>query len=100
MNNKGSNRFYIRGYIDFPSDQFAKLKSDWETHVDLSRQEEGCISFEYTYDAQRTGRVHISEIYTDEAAFEAHKARAMQAGWVELSKDAERHFEMSDTPFA
>lgn len=99
MSKDTSNRVYIKGYIDFPADAFSSLKDAWETHVALSREEAGNILFDYEYDAEVVGRVHISEIYESKDAFEAHRARALQAGWVELSRDAQRHLDIKDTPF-
>jgi (4S)-4-hydroxy-5-phosphonooxypentane-2,3-dione isomerase len=45
------------------------------------RDEPGCVRFDVMEDAQRANHFYFYEIYTDPAAFQAHKAAPHFAQW-------------------
>jgi quinol monooxygenase YgiN len=71
-----------------------------ETIKDTARrsveQESGCVRFDVWQDSNDSGRYHLYEVYTDEAAFECHLATAHAKQAMEGSSDwAEGPFEVT-----
>lgn len=50
-----------------------------------SREEDGCLKWEWSRDTEDPSRYAIYEVYTDREAFEAHKGSHHFAEWVEAS---------------
>lgn len=58
----------------------ARVRAAIETHIRLTRAEPGCVSFEVvpTDDPMIW---QVDEVFTDQAAFEAHQTRAKTSDW-------------------
>ena len=63
-------------------------------HIRLSRAEPGCIRFDVTEGAP--GVFHVSEEFTDHAAFEAHQTRTRASAWWDATQHIPRDFQISD----
>ncbi|MEQ6203850.1 antibiotic biosynthesis monooxygenase [Sulfitobacter sp. HNIBRBA2951] len=61
-------------------DEAARVRAALDTHIALTRDEAGCISFEVT-PTDDPMVWHVSERFTDAAAFEAHQTRAAASDW-------------------
>lgn len=56
--------------------------------VEASRAEAGCLVYSYAEDVRVTGLIHVKELWTDQAALDAHCAtdhlQAWRASWPAL----------------
>ncbi|MCG3266228.1 putative quinol monooxygenase [Yoonia sp. I 8.24] len=82
----------LTGTIAIPADQLEQLVPLLEQHIALTRAEPGCLHFEVIQDAETPELFHVSELFTDEAAFAAHQANGAARPWGPASKDLVRDF--------
>lgn len=64
-------------------------------HINLSRAEPGCISFDLIQTADRLVW-QLDESYVDKAAFEAHQTRNRASIWWEMSQGLVRDFKITE----
>jgi quinol monooxygenase YgiN len=69
-------RIYLVGYLDVPAERCDAVLAALPYHIALTEVESGCISFSVTPDADIEGRLLVSEVFVDQAAFDVHQARA------------------------
>jgi quinol monooxygenase YgiN len=84
----------LDGHIDVPADRMAAVEKALPDHVRLTHGEPGCLYFSVTPCADVPGRLLVSEIFTDQAAFEAHQARTAASAWAEVTRDIPRQYEI------
>ncbi len=60
-----------------------------DEHIRLSRGEPGCLRFDITRSADPL-IWDVSELYTEAAAFQAHKARTAASPWAEATRSIRR----------
>ena len=85
----------LAGYILVPSDDLELVKAELINHITLTRQEEGCIVFEVSQDIENLNKFFVYEEFTSQRTFELHQARVKNSKWGDLSKNAERHYEIT-----
>ncbi|MEM7268418.1 MAG: putative quinol monooxygenase [Pseudomonadota bacterium] len=88
-------RIHLNGHIDVPEQQRDAVAAALPEHIALTHAEPGCISFEVTPDPTMPGRYHVAEIFIDQAAFDAHQARAAASPWAEITKDVARDYKIT-----
>jgi len=72
-------------------DEAAVVRQHLPRHVDLTRAEPGCISFE----VRPTGDPfvwQVDEVFVDDAAFDAHRARVAASPWGRVTAGVERRY--------
>jgi quinol monooxygenase YgiN len=84
----------LTGHIDVPADRFEQVALALETHIELTRQEEGCLSFEVKPDPKIKGRFNVSESFSSIEAFEAHQVRTKKSEWAQLTVGIARIYEI------
>lgn len=67
-------------------------------HIAASRAEPGCLFFEVREDPERPGLFHVSEGFTDSAAFDAHQARTKASDWGRITAGYPRNYEIKSSP--
>lgn len=82
----------LTGYIDVPENRLAATREALPTHVELTRNEPGCLSFNVKESRERVGRFEVSETFVDQAAFDAHQARTQVSEWAIVTKDIPRNY--------
>lgn len=87
-----TGKLYLNGYFEAPADQLAAVEAGLQTHIDLTRAEAGCVSFDITPSPDIPGRFIVAEVFESEAAFEVHKARTAASDWAAISADCKREF--------
>lgn len=87
-----NQKVYLSGHIDVPEDQWDAVAAALPTHVALTHEEPGCISFEVTKCPDVERRFLVAEIFKNQTAFEAHQVRTKASDWAEISKDCPRNF--------
>ncbi|MGW9114554.1 putative quinol monooxygenase [Microbacterium sp. NPDC055683] len=66
-------------------------------HVELTRAEPGCLSFDVTASADPLVW-DVSERFADRAAFDAHQARVAASGWGRATAGIRRDYVVRDDP--
>lgn len=85
----------LSGYIEVPDGDLEAVRRELPNHIDLTRQEEGCVSFEVTESAAWPNRFHVREEFADNASFEHHQKRIRNSRWSEVTINVARHYEVT-----
>lgn len=85
-------KVYLDGHIDVPADRRAAVDAALPVHIALTRAEPGCLKFEVTTCGTVEGRLLVSEIFTDQAAFDAHQARTKSSDWLQVTAGIPRDY--------
>lgn len=89
-----NQRVYLNGHIDVPVAHWDAVVLALPTHISLTREEPGCISFKVTQSNSVECRFLVAEIFEDQAAFEAHQERTKESEWAIVSADCPRDFKI------
>lgn len=92
MANLKPGTFRLKGHIDVPVDRIEAVDAALQKHINLTREEPGCIFFKVESCQSVEGRYLVSEAFVDEAAFEFHQTRAGNSDWAEVSKGIPRQY--------
>ena len=71
----------LSGYIDIPENELEVVTTALDKHIELTRNEAGCLIFEVTQSSELSTRFTVYEEFTDKAAFESHQARVKTSDW-------------------
>ena len=74
-------------------EQAARVRSHLPRHIELSRAEPGCLSFEVTVTSDPLVW-RVEETFVDEAAFAAHQERVAASQWGRQTQGIERSYEI------
>jgi quinol monooxygenase YgiN len=74
-------------------DEADRVRAALETHITLTRNEAGCLSFEVTQSDDLMVWT-VSERFTNAAAFQAHQTRAGSSDWAKETKDIARDYKI------
>lgn len=64
-------------------------------HIRLSRAEPGCLQFDLWQDEVRPTEFHVTEVFRDARAFEAHQDRTQSSDWWRVTHHMARNFKKS-----
>ena len=84
----------LTGAIRCAPEEVEGLRAALPDHVSLSRAEPGCLAFDIRATADPCV-YEVSEGLRDEAAFEAHQARARTSAWWRITGHMPRAFEIT-----
>jgi len=90
------SKIRLCGHIVVPESDLAAVRAELPRHIELTRQEAGCLVFEVTQDAERHNVFHVFEEFFDRPAFEAHQARSKGSRWGRASANVERHYRIEE----
>ncbi|MEA3259667.1 putative quinol monooxygenase [Alloalcanivorax venustensis] len=71
----------LTGRIIVPDGDFDGVVDALSTHIDLSRQEKGCLKFEVTQSAEHNNTFIVYEIFADKAAFQRRQECVRDSAW-------------------
>ncbi|MCX7559892.1 antibiotic biosynthesis monooxygenase [Sulfitobacter sp. F26204] len=75
----------------------ARVRAALDSHIQLTRAEAGCVSFDVT--ATDDPLIwNVIEEFTDKAAFELHQSRAAQSDWAVQTNGIERNYQIKGYP--
>lgn len=78
----------IVGTVRLPPEKLAEARPAMERMIMGSRAEFGCVEYAYAEDVLVPGRIHVKEIWRDQASLDAHFAsdhiKAWRAAWPAL----------------
>lgn len=89
------DKIYLQGHIDVPLDRLDAVKTALPEHIALTHAEAGCISFEVVESGDIAGRFLVAEIFTNQAAFDAHQERAKTSDWAKVTQGIPRDYSIS-----
>lgn len=85
----------LKGHITVNMECLEQVKLQLETHIQLTKQEPGCLQFEVYQDDFQSNRFNVYEVFIDDDAFLYHQQRVKTSRWGELTINAERHYHIS-----
>lgn len=86
----------LRGHIVVPLHDLERVLQALPTHVELTRNEPGCLTFEVTQDTEDSTIFHVYEEFIDRQAFESHQRRVRTSRWGQVSASVERHYNIHE----
>ncbi len=87
-----TGRVHLNGHLDVPADRWDAVSGALQDHVTLTRNEPGCIKFEVIPCREVELRLLVSEIFQDQASFDAHQARTKASPWAEITAGIPREY--------
>lgn len=91
-------RVYLDGYLEVPADRIDAVRAALPEHIRLTRAEPGCIRFEVSQSVDNPAHFLVSEIFADQAAFDAHQQRAGASRWAVVTACMARHYATRTDP--
>ncbi len=86
----------LKGHIIVPDSDIDAVKMELINHVELTRQESGCLVFKVSQDTENLNRFDVYEEFTDRKSFASHQDRVRQSTWGTITVNVERHYEITD----
>jgi quinol monooxygenase YgiN len=71
----------IAGTVRFPPESMAEARPAMERMITATRAEDGCLQYAFAEDVLDPGLIHISELWRDRAALDAHGKAPHMAEW-------------------
>jgi quinol monooxygenase YgiN len=71
----------LAGTVRAPADKLAAAQRAFATMIAATRAEPGCLGYSFAHDVLEPGLIRIFEVYTDQAAVDAHRAAPHFAAW-------------------
>ncbi|PSL20674.1 putative quinol monooxygenase [Shimia abyssi] len=88
-------RVFLSGHIDVPANRLDAVRVALPDHIALTRAEPGCLSFDVVEDANIAGRFTVAEVFTTQAAFDAHQTRTKASDWFTITQGIPREYSVS-----
>ena len=86
----------LKGHIIVPDADIVAVKMELINHIELTRQESGCLVFNVAQDTENLNRFDVYEEFTDRNSFASHQDRVRQSEWGTITVNVERHYEITD----
>lgn len=88
-------KIILQGYIEIPAIDIELVRNELSMHVELSRQEAGCLIFDLEEDSKNAYRFNVYEEFASQDAFDAHQERVRGSRWGSITKNAVRNYRIS-----
>lgn len=85
-------KIYLNGHLDVPEDRRDTVASALLRHIELTRAEPGCFAFDVVLSDEIPGRYLVSEVFTDQEAFDAHQSRMKNSNWFTVTQGIPRDY--------
>ena len=92
-------RIILKGYIEVPDCDIAAVKEALPRHIELTRQEQGCLVFEVSQDEEVSNRFNVYEEFIDRHSFSLHQDRVRKSTWGAVSANVERHYQIMEVEY-
>ncbi|VAW54229.1 hypothetical protein MNBD_GAMMA06-1291 [hydrothermal vent metagenome] len=86
------SKIILEGYVLASSSDLATVKRELANHIQLTRQEEGCLVFDVSQDKKNMNRFNVYEEFTSQEAFKEHQQRLSRTEWGKVSSKLEKHY--------
>jgi quinol monooxygenase YgiN len=88
-------KIILQGFIVVPDSELEVVKSELVTHKRLTLAESGCLIFEVTPEESNPNKFIVYEEFINQSAFDNHQARVKSSKWGDVTKNVERHYQIS-----
>jgi quinol monooxygenase YgiN len=85
----------LEGYLNIPSERYQAVMDALDEHINLTRAEQGCISFNVIPCETVAHRLIVNELFTDQNAFDLHQKRTKASPWAQITENIERSYTIS-----
>ncbi|WP_245781102.1 putative quinol monooxygenase [Celeribacter neptunius] len=89
------SKILLTGTMTCAQDEIESVVSLLPMHIRQSRAEPGCLQFELWQDELKPTEFHITEVFRDERAFEAHQDRTRNSDWFRVTGHMMRDYRKS-----
>ena len=89
------SKVILEGYIVVSEADLMAVKRALVNHIQLTREEDGCIVFDVSQDSENENRFNVYEAFSSESAFELHQQRVRSSAWGKASKEVKRYYQVS-----
>ena len=86
----------LRGHIIVSDADLVKVQSELATQIALTRAEAGCLVFKVRADAFNMNKFTVYEEFVNQDAFLQHQLRVKQSSWGQVTKDVQRHYQITN----
>lgn len=84
----------LTGFIEVPRADLESVKAELATHIELTRNESGCLAFAVEEDPKQECRFIVYEKFVNQNAFAAHQHRVKKSRWAEITKNVQRKYQL------
>lgn len=85
----------LQGFIVVPDSDLEVVKRELVTHKHLTLKEAGSLTFTVTPDEINSNKFSVYEEFINQTAFDYHQARVRSSKWGAVTKNVERHYQVS-----
>ncbi|CAH8213804.1 MULTISPECIES: putative quinol monooxygenase [Vibrio] len=86
----------LSGYIEIPENELEVVTTALEKHIELTRQEIGCLVFEVIQSTDDRNRFNVYEEFVDKSAFELHQERVKASHWGQVTVNVKRSYSIEE----
>ena len=90
------SKVILKEYVLVADSDLEAVKRELESHIRLTRQEDGCIVFDVSQDSENKNRFNVYEEFSSQEAFELHQQRAGSTEWGKVSSKLEKHYKTTN----
>ncbi len=90
------SKVILKGYVIAVDSDLEAVKRELANHINLTREEEGCLVFEVSQDNENINRFNVYEEFTTQEAFLLHQQRIIGTEWSKVSSRLEKHYKTSN----
>ncbi|CAM4388221.1 putative quinol monooxygenase [Vibrio agarivorans] len=88
----------LKGIIEIPFDQLESVRVCLPQHIQLTREERGCVVFDVVVRPNNPCCYDVYEEFISRAAFDAHQQRVKASRWGKVTKQVIRDYQIIEMP--
>ena len=85
-------KIILSGHIIVLPAELDTIRKALPVHIEATRSEEGCITYQVDEHPTETGRFDVYEEFVNKAAFEYHQKRVKESAWGEVTLSVTRSY--------
>ena len=88
------SKVIVEGYILVSDEDMEIVEVELPIHAYLTKNEQGCITFNVTKDKVDKHRFNVYEVFNSATAFEYHQNRIKDSRWGAITKNVIRNYQI------
>ncbi len=88
-------KIILEGHIVVSDADLPAVMAELPTHVQLTRQEAGCLCFHVNQSEEADNVFYVYEEFIDQGAFEEHQRRVQSSNWGIAAANVQRHYQVT-----
>lgn len=89
-------KIILEGHIVVSDADLPAVMAELPTHVQLTRQEAGCLCFHVNQKEEAGNVFYVYEEFIDQGAFEEHQRRVQSSKWGIAAANVQRHYQVTE----